>query len=170
MTETCLPKRGKSNAYLPENLQVPKWGIGVATLLTSVGLYAVVSAFIATKWSDSSDDTHKTPDDITLRRYSIRYLWMTLIGAPMYLLCTFLVIFWSWYSDRDIRDKPWHPKPSLHFKLWPPSIAKPQDMQVGPLLHYLFKAFDDDALIAVVVIVFAGVSLLAVNTVIRRIC
>jgi hypothetical protein len=153
----------RMNAYLPDNLKVPTWGIAGATLLTSVGLYAVVSALIITRWSDSSGDTHKTTDDITLRRYSKRYVWVTLIGAPMYLLFTFLVIFWTWYSDTS--NKPWHPKP-LHFNLWPPTIAKPQDVQVGPLLHHLFKAFDADALVGIVIIAFAGVSLLAVNTVI----
>jgi hypothetical protein len=143
----------RMNAYLPDNLKVPTWGVAGATLLTSVGLYAVVSALIITKWSDSSGDTHKTTDDITLRRYSIRYLWVTLIGAPMYLLLTFLVIFWSWYSDTS--NKPWHP-----------ANTKPPDDQVGPLLHHLFKAFDADASVGIVVIAFAGVSLLAVNTVI----
>jgi hypothetical protein len=153
----------RMNAYLPDNLKVPTLGTGVATLLTSVGLYAVVSALITTKWSDNSGDTHKTPDDITLRRYYIRYLWMTLIGAPMYLLFTFLLIFWSWYSETS--NKPWHPKP-WHFKFWHPASTKPIDDQVGPLLHHLFKAFDADALVAIVVSTFAGASLLAVNTVI----
>ena len=153
----------RMNAYLPHDLKVPTWGIGLATLLASVGLYATASALIVTKWSDRSGDTRISADDITLRRYSIRYLWVTLIGAPMYLLFTFLVIFWSWYSKTS--NKPWHPKP-WHFKLWPPTIGKPRDVQVGPLLHHLVKAFNADALVAIVVIAFAGVSLLAVNTVI----
>jgi hypothetical protein len=142
------------NAHLPDNLKVPTWELGGLTLLTSVALYAVVTALVATKWSDSSGDTANTADEITLRGYSTRYLWATLLGAPMYLLFTFLLIFWSWYSATS--TKPWRYAIS----------TEPPAAQVRTLFHHLFIALDAEALVGIVVIAFAGVSLLAVNTVI----
>jgi hypothetical protein len=142
------------NAHLPDTLQVPGWGMGGATLLTMVGIYAVVSAFASTKSSDSSGDTHKIAGEITRGRYARRYLESAVVGAPLYLLATFFLIFLSWYSAT--RTKPWHPA----------SSTKPQADQVLTFLHHLFKAFDAEALVYIAVITLAGVSVLAVNTVI----
>jgi hypothetical protein len=122
------------NASLPTFLQVPLWGMGMISTLTSVLLYAVVSGLAISKVSHNSGNKEEMTDEVTLRRYSTRYLKLTLVGVPFYLALIILLTYYSHFSD----------------------IGTKTPLQLG-------QAVGADGLLDIGLIVIAGVSMLTVN-------